>query len=135
MKPRMLLFQFFRYNIGKSVSLFGEAGELDLAAAEKEIEVLRQKIASMKYSKENIYNMDEAPLFYRAMPTKTYEFVSEGSQTDRRQMGRGTKALRAKDRLTLVLCCNATGSSKIPPLLIGTAAKPHCFRDGACPIP
>ena len=64
---------FFRYNIGKSVSLYGEAGELDLAAAEKEIDVLRQKIASMKYSKENIYNMDEAPLFYRAMPTKTYE--------------------------------------------------------------
>ena len=34
-----------------------------------------------------------------------------------------------------MLCCNATGSSKIPPLLIGTTANPHCFRDGACPIP
>jgi len=29
----------------------------------------------------------------------------------------------------------ATGCCKIPPLLVGTAKKPHCFRDKACPIP
>ena len=77
----------------------------------------------------------DAPLFYRAMPTRTYEYVSADNHIDRGQMGRGTKALRAKDRLTLVLCCNATGSSKVRPLLIGTAANPHCFREEACPIP
>lgn len=54
---------------------------------------------------------------------------------DQRLFGKGTKAMKAKERLTLVLCCNATGSCKIPPLLIGTAKKPHCFRNGPCPLP
>ena len=38
-----------RHNIGKSVALYGEAGELDLATAEKEMDVLRQKISSIDY--------------------------------------------------------------------------------------
>lgn len=41
----------------------------------------------------------------------------------------------AKDRLTLVLCVNATGTCKIDPLLVGSAMNPHCFRDERSPIP
>lgn len=43
--------------------------------------------------------------------------------------------MSSKDRPTLVLCVNATGSCKVPSLLIGTAANPHCFRNERCPIP
>ena len=123
-----------RFNVGDSVALFGEAGDVDMAQAEEKMEQLRNKLSSQNYSVENIFNMDEAPLFYRAMPTRTYELRSESNQ-DKRQLGRGTKSLKAKDRLTLVLCCNATGSCKIDPLLIGSAKQPHCFRDGKCPVP
>lgn len=49
--------------------------------------------------------------------------------------------MKAKDRVTLVLCVNATGTIKIKPLLVGTAKKPHCFRNDRqgnsreCPLP
>lgn len=43
--------------------------------------------------------------------------------------------MTAKYRLTLVLCVNATGSCKVPPVLIGTSANPDFFRNGRSPIP
>lgn len=76
-------------------------------------------------------------LFYRCLPNRSYGV----DKRDARQNRRGTKAMKAKDRLTLVLCVNATGTIKIPPLLIGTAKKPHCFRNDRngkpreCPLP
>ena len=33
------------------------------------------------------------------------------------------------------MCKRHTGSCKIPPLLIGTSANPHCFRNQRSPIP
>ena len=55
---------------------------------------------------------------------------------DERQIGRGTTEITAKERLTLVLCLNATGTCKISPLLVGTSKQPHCFRNvNKCPIP
>jgi DDE superfamily endonuclease/Tc5 transposase DNA-binding domain len=122
------------YNIGASVMLSGEAGDVNLQEAEQKIQELRQTLIEKQYTPDRIFNMDEAPLFYRALPTRTYEYVSDGSK-DKRQIGRGIKSLRAKDRLTLVLCCNASGSVKVDPLIIGTAKKPVCFQDGTPQIP
>ena len=73
--------------------------------------------------------MDETGLLYRAMQTRSYVSRDEGP----RKTIRGTKA--AKDRLTLVLCVNATGTCKIPPLLVGSSKNPHCFRDQPSPVP
>ena len=73
--------------------------------------------------------MDESELFYRALPTRTYVSSEEGDRT----RIRGSKTLRAKDRVTLILCVNADGSCKIPP--VGSAKNPHCFRDSPSPIP
>jgi DDE superfamily endonuclease len=98
------------------------------------MEVIRLELLAKGYAADHIFNMDEAHLFYKALPTRTYEFIAD-SEMDKRQVGRGVKSLRARDRLTLVLCCNATGSQKIDPLLIGTAKKPLCFRDGQPPVP
>ena len=58
------------------------------------------------YPPEFVINMDESALFYKATPSVTYLAPSET-----RQSVRGTKALKAKDRLTVVFCCNATGES------------------------
>ncbi|KAI9562483.1 hypothetical protein GHT06_009919 [Daphnia sinensis] len=63
------------------------------------------------------------------MPARTYLAYNESRKTVR-----GTKALKAKDRVTLVLCVNVDGTCKIDPLIVGTAAKPHCFRDSPCPV-
>ena len=40
----------------------------------------------------------------------------------------GSKHLTSKDRLSLLLCMNLTGTDKLPPLLIGKAARPHALR-------
>ncbi len=121
----------WRFEIGKSVRLNGGAGDLDLAEAETRMNELRRQLAACGYSKDNIFNMDETGLFYRCLPNRSY--VCKGG--DGRQMGRGTKAMKAKDRITLVLCCNATGTCKVGPLVIGSAKNPHCFRNASCPLP
>ncbi|EFX76077.1 hypothetical protein DAPPUDRAFT_322535 [Daphnia pulex] len=64
------------------------------------------------------------------MPARTYLAYNESRKTVR-----GTKSLKAKYRFTLVLCVNVDGSCKIEPLIVGKAAKPHCFRDSPCPVP
>ena len=69
--------------------------------------------------------MDETGLLYRALPTMRDISLEEGS----RKNIRGTKVLRAKDRVTLVLCVNATGTCKVGPLIVWTSKNPHCFRD------
>jgi len=71
---------------------------------------------------DRIYNMNETGLLYRCLPSRSYV-----PRKDRRR-ARGTKAMRHMDRVTLVLCTNATGIHKLPVAMIGEAAKPLCFR-------
>lgn len=40
---------------------------------------------------------------------------------------KGTK--KARDRITVALCCNSDGSEKMKPFVIGKALKPRCFRN------
>ena len=109
----------WHYNVKKSVRLQGEAGDIDTAAVEQDIEMLR--CALKEYSPGNIFNIDETGLFYRAIPNHSYLVADEG---DQRQEGRGRKAMKAKDRLTVVLC-----------VVIGSANKPRCFKDNPPTVP
>lgn len=45
--------------------------------------------------------------------------------------------MTAKDRVTLVLACNVTGTHKIPAAIIGNAEQPQCFKRprAPCPLP
>ena len=75
--------------------------------------------------------MNESGLEYRCMSNRTYT-LGVGNV---RQLGRGTNAMKAKDRVTAVFCVNATGTCKVPDLVIGTSKQPHCFRNARCPVP
>ena len=48
---------------------------------------------------------------------------------------RRSKAIKAKERATLVLAVNATGTHKIPVALNGRAKQPLCFRTAGCVSP
>ena len=100
----------------------GEAGDVNLEEATKEIDKLKQSILADGYEMCNIFNMDETELFYRAIPSRTYLLDGECKKN-----ARGTKQMKAKDRLTVILCVNATGTFKISPTVIGTAKRPRCF--------
>ena len=52
---------------------------------EQKIQILPE--ALHEFRSENIFNMDESELFYRAIPCRSYLMEDEG---DKRQAGRGT---------------------------------------------
>jgi len=115
----------------KSVKLWGQAGSAAEAVrlGERRMAEIRADLAT--YDPEHIYNMEETGLQYRYLPNQSY--IAAG----RRRRARGSKAMKAKDRVTFVLACNATGSHKIPVAIIGSAAVPLCFKPprANCPLP
>ncbi|CAG8824382.1 29921_t:CDS:2 [Gigaspora margarita] len=59
-----------------------------------------------KYKPEDIYNADETALYWHIKPDKT---LADGPVTRKK---------KAKDCVTVLLTCNATGDHKLPPLFI-----------------
>ena len=70
------------------------------------------------YNLDDIYNCDETGLLFRTMPTKSYVEKSDNAH--------GTKC--SKERLTVMLCCNMSGTDKCKPLVIGKSLRPRCFK-------
>ena len=73
-----------------------------------------------EYEPNDIYNADEMSFLYKALANRTYAFGDETLH--------GSRYLNSKDRLSLMLCTNMTGTDKLPPLLIGKAAKPATLK-------
>lgn len=69
------------------------------------------------YEQRNIFNCDESGLFYRALPDKTLRFKGTDCK--------GGKV--AKERVTVLLCCNMEGEFE-KPIVIGKFANPRCFK-------
>ena len=120
----------WRFGVTKQVRLHGEAGDVDIVTADQEMQKLRTEL--QEYQPTNVFNMDEAGLFFRAIPNRSYLMPDEG---DARQVARGTKAMKAKERLTIILCVNATGNCKMAPVVIGSAKNPRCFKDTPPSLP
>jgi DDE superfamily endonuclease len=72
----------------------------------------------VNFAPENIFNMDETGLNWRQLPSRTL--------STKRKAGSKLN----KERVTLALGCNATGTEKLVPLAIGKAQKPRCFPKG-----
>lgn len=109
-----------RWNIGKSVRLYGEAGSVNVASVRGEMVAFCLKIT--KYHPEFIYNEDESGFLYQLLPNITYLAPDEN-----RKEIRGVKAMREKHRVTFTVCTNATGSHVLPLFVIGKSAKPRAF--------
>ena len=69
------------------------------------------------YELKDVFNADETGLFFRGLPERSL-VVKKGER-------KGGK--KAKERITLLLCCSATGE-KLEPLILGKSANPRCFR-------
>ena len=77
-------------------------------------------MVSNRYEWGNIYHADETGLTWKAMPTNTLALRSEKEAP-------GYKL--PKDRLTVMVCTNATGTHKLPLQVIGKSKKPRCFKN------
>jgi transposase-like protein len=93
-------------------------------AAHDRVAVLQRIVVG--YQCEHVYTMTTSSLFYRILPHRTYVSVKEQEQATR-----ACKGLKAKDRLTLYICSNETGSDKLPLTCIGKYENPACFQVNA----
>ena len=109
------------------IVLHGEGGEVDKTDPKtlSELKVLYDEIS--KYEPDCIYNMDETGLFFRILPKYSVLLPDEDAATTR-----GRK--KAKERLTLVVCANATGTHKIPLCMIGKPKIPTCIKGRKWPL-
>jgi hypothetical protein len=105
---------FKKRNNLRHVRLHGEASSAPLTILPEERDRLKEIIG--EYNLDDVYNADETALFYRMPPNTTLA------------TGKAFGSKRDKTQITILLACNATGSDKLQPLVIGTAARPQCFR-------
>ena len=89
----------------------------DSDAASEFIESFPKFVKESGYSLDQIFNCDETGLNFRLLPTKTLTFEKSAD---------GRK--KSKDRVTVNLCSNASGTIKLPLHVIGKAKKPRCFK-------
>ena len=76
-------------------------------------------VKNEKLSVHQIFNCDETGLYFRLLPQQTLAAAFEKSADGQK---------KSKDRVTLNLCSNASGSIKVPVQLIGRFKQPRCFR-------
>ncbi|XP_055682946.1 tigger transposable element-derived protein 1-like [Lutzomyia longipalpis] len=101
-----------------NVRLLGESGDADVDAAEVCKDEIWNIVQEEGYSMEQIFNVDETALFWKKMPNRTYI-------TEDEMKAPGPKP--RKDRLSLLLGANASGTLKLKPLLIYHSKMPHAF--------
>jgi hypothetical protein len=68
------------------------------------------------YEARDVYNTDETGYFRRACPKRSLATATSS----------GTK--QGKERISVLLTCNADGSDKLPLWFIGKYKQPRCFR-------
>ena len=101
------------------VNIYGEKGSADVAAAEEFTASFIRKIQEEDIQLENIYNMDETGLAWKAVPTKTLAHGKEAKIS-----GKKVK----KDRVSVGLCANATGTHKLTPLFVYKFENPRALK-------
>lgn len=103
-----------------SVKIVGEVASAHTAEAPNYPEEFLQLIGDGEYKPEQVFNADETALFWKRMPNKTFIAQSETFTS-------GFKA--GKDRVTLLLCSNASGDCLIKPLMIYRCLNPHALKN------
>ncbi|XP_069172253.1 tigger transposable element-derived protein 1-like [Procambarus clarkii] len=113
-------FEKFRKRSGiHSVVRHGEAASSDKAAAEKFVPEFQEFVAEKEFLPQQVFNCYETGLFWKKMTKRTYITQEEQSLPGHKPM---------KDRLTLVLCANASGDCKVKPLLVYHSENPRVFK-------
>src|SRR5438128_3003781 len=91
---------------GETLSSYRRRGEIGSAPLQ-DIPRYRDELQTLlqNYELKNIFNCDELALYWRLEPSKTLVYAPV----------LGKK--KPKDRITLLITCNATGDEKLPPSL------------------
>ncbi|KAM6455899.1 tigger transposable element-derived protein 1-like [Liasis olivaceus] len=112
--------KFHRRSGIHNVARHGEASSSDKAAAEAYKEEFEGFMKAEGYVAQQVFNCDETGLFWKKMPNRTYITQEEKALPGHKPM---------KDRLTLLLCVNASSNLKIKLLLVYHSQTSCAFRE------
>lgn len=98
----------------------GEQLSADRIAAQEYPKILQRMVQEEGYTRSQIFNVNETALYWKKIPSSTY--VSK--ETKRAP---GMKPF--KNRVSLLLGCNASGTCKLKPLLLHTAQNPRVYKN------
>ncbi|GFT95467.1 tigger transposable element-derived protein 1 [Trichonephila clavipes] len=110
---------FLKRNVLHNIKITGESATADEGAAKIFPEELAKIIENGDYSADQVFNADETGLYWKKMPNRTYIAKDEKTAS-------GRKA--SKDRVTLLLCSNASGDRMLKPLLINKSLRPRAIK-------
>ena len=71
------------------------------------------------YFPQQVFNCDETDLLWKKMPNMTYVTKEEKSMPRHKSM---------KDRITILVCANASDDCKIKPMVIYHSEHPRIFK-------
>lgn len=104
----------------RQLDISGEKLSADSTVVADYRKKLEQIIKERKLVKEQVFNCDETGLNWKALPQKTLASLSEKSAP-------GFKI--QKDRITVMVCANASGAYRLPLVVIGKSKKPRSFKN------
>lgn len=104
----------------RQLTISGEKLSADNEAAADFLKEFKDLVSSQNYTPQQVYNADETGLNFKALPTRSLASEEEKSAP-------GFKM--DKQRLTVLACSNASGTNKLPLMVIGKSAKPRAFKN------
>lgn len=104
----------------RQLSVQGEKLSGNKEASDKFKVSFRKLVKEKDFSLNQVFNCDETGLNFRLLPDCTLAAGFEKTAAGRK---------KSKDRITLNLCSNASGTLKMPVHLIGKAKRPRCFKN------
>ncbi|XP_062538067.1 tigger transposable element-derived protein 1-like [Armigeres subalbatus] len=113
-------YRFIRKHSIRNVRIKGESASADVEAASTYPAEFRKLIEEGAYHPDQVFNADETGLFWKKMPSRTYLAKTEKTAA-------GFKA--AKDRISLLMCSNASGDKILKPLLLHKSMRPRSMKN------
>jgi len=113
-----------RRNGLKGVSLHGEGMEMDNELADTAMKAFRDGVHELMEKRsippERVFNADQTGLFHQKLPNRIY------CRQEEKRTIRGVKQMKAKERITLMVCTSAVGE-KVPLAIVGKSKRPQCW--------
>ncbi|XP_038611499.1 jerky protein homolog-like [Tachyglossus aculeatus] len=106
----------------RGIAIPGDRPSGDEAAASRFCSGFQELLERENLRPEQVYNADEAGLFWRRLPSKALRGEGEPG---------GPAPEGPKDRITVMCCANATGFHKLKLCVVGRAKKPPAFAQAA----
>lgn len=97
-------------------------------------ECMSLKNKLQRYDPDCIFSVHETTLFHKMLPQEAYLRTPEHANAGASMMF-FPHDMGMKDRITLIVCSNATGTMKVPLTIVGKSKQPACFRIRPSPLP